>query len=130
MYANIPNPEGVKAVKTSRDNVKSLYTNIPNSEEVKALKTSHDNFPRKTITTKLIATFLPLILTLSNFAFNCKNYIQIKDCTMGTICAPSYVNIFMDHFERKCLSPVLQGLSLIYLKFIDDIFFTWTGSKD
>ena len=67
-------------MKTSRDNVKSLYTNIPNSEGVKALKISHDNFPRKTITTKLTATFLPLILTLSNFAFNCKNYIQIKDC--------------------------------------------------
>ena len=42
---------------------------------------------------------------------------------MGTICAPSYANIFMDHFERKYISPFLQGLSLIYLRFIDDIFF-------
>ena len=31
---------------------------------------------------------------------------------MGTICAPSYANIFMDHFETKYLSPFLRELSL------------------
>ena len=34
----------------------------------------------------------------------------------------------MNHFERKHISPFLQGLSLISLRFID-IFFIWTGSK-
>ena len=110
--------------------VKSLYTNIPNSKGIKAVKTSFDNFPRKTIATKLITTFLSLILTLSNFVFNCKNYIQIKGYAMGTICASSYTNIFMDHFERNYISPFLQGLSLIYLRFIDYMLFIWTGSKE
>ena len=36
----------------------------------------------------------------------------------------------MDHFERKFIYPFLGGLSLSHLKFIDDLFFTWTGSKD
>ena len=49
---------------------------------------------------------------------------------MGTICAPEYANIFMDHFERKYIYPFLEGLSLSYLRFIDNIFFIWTGSKD
>ena len=48
---------------------------------------------------------------------------------MGTICAPSYGNIFMDHFERKFIYPFIKTFSLIYLRFIDDIFFIWTGSK-
>ena len=48
---------------------------------------------------------------------------------MGTICAPSYANIFMDHFEKKLIYPFIKGLSLIYLRFIDDIFFIWTGNK-
>ena len=48
---------------------------------------------------------------------------------MGTICAPSYANIFMDHFERKFIYPFIKTFSLIYLRFIDDIFFKWTGSK-
>ena len=49
---------------------------------------------------------------------------------MGTIFAPAYGNIFMDHFEGKYIYPFLEGLSLSYLRFIDDIFFIWTGSKD
>ena len=36
----------------------------------------------------------------------------------------------MDHFKRKYISLFLQGLSLIYLRFIDDIFFIWTGGKE
>ena len=119
----------LKVVVTVPDNsclvsldVKSLYRNIPDSEVIKAVKTSLDSFSRKTITTKVITTFLSLILTLSNFTFNCKNYIQIKGCAMGTICAPSYANIFVDHFERKYSSLFLQELSLIYLRFINNIF--------
>ena len=49
---------------------------------------------------------------------------------MGTICAPAFANIFMDHFERKCIYPFLEGLSLRYLRFINDIFFIWKGCKD
>ena len=36
----------------------------------------------------------------------------------------------MDHFERKYKTPFLQGLSLIYLTFIGNIFFIWEGSKE
>ena len=48
---------------------------------------------------------------------------------MGTICAPSYANIFMDHFEGKFIYPFIKIFSYLYLRFIDDIVFTWTGSK-
>ena len=49
---------------------------------------------------------------------------------MGTICAPYYANIFIDHFEKKYIYPFLKGLSLIYLRFTDDIFFLRTGTKE
>ena len=48
---------------------------------------------------------------------------------MGTICAPSYANISMNHFERKFIHQFIKTFSLIYLRFVDDIFFIWTGSK-
>ena len=48
---------------------------------------------------------------------------------MGTICVPSYANIFMDHFERKFIYPFNKAFLLIYFMFIDDIFFIWTGSE-
>ena len=81
------------------------------------MKTSLDNFPRKTIATKVI-TSLSLILTLNNFVFDCKNYIQIRGCAMGTICAPSYANIFLDHFEIKCYVSVFTR-TFINLSTID-----------
>ena len=49
---------------------------------------------------------------------------------MGIICTPAYVNIFMDHFEINYIYPLLKWLSLSYLKFIDIVFFIWTGSED
>ena len=49
---------------------------------------------------------------------------------METICTPAYANIFMDHFERKYIYSFLEGLSLSYLRFNDNILFIWTGSID
>ena len=61
--------------------------------------------------------------------FNSRNYLQTKCGAMGTICAPSYTNIFMDHFEKKLIYPFINGFPLIYLRFIDDIFLIWIGNK-
>ena len=80
--------------------VKSLYTNIPNNEGIKAVREAYDNHPNKTVATKVIITFLSLILTLNNFVFNSINYLQIMGCAMGTICASAYANIFMPQFEK------------------------------
>ena len=49
---------------------------------------------------------------------------------MGTICAPSYANIFKDHFERKYIYPSIEGKSLTYSRYIDDIFLIQTGTKN
>ena len=49
--------------------VKLLYTSIPNNEVIASVKNKYDQYPNKTIPTKIIATFLALILTLNNFIF-------------------------------------------------------------
>ena len=68
-------------------------------------------------------------MTLNNFVFNGINYLQKKGCAMGTKCAPSYANIFMGWFEEKFIFPLLTNLSDFYLRFIDDIFLIWNGTK-
>lgn len=55
-----------------------------------AVKRAYDNYAKETTTTKVIATFLTLKLTLNNFVFDCIHYLQIKGCAMGTICVPAY----------------------------------------
>ena len=60
----------INAVKSTPKNsylvtmdVRSLYTNIPNAEEI-SVKRAFDNYSKKTTNTKVIKTFLALILTL------------------------------------------------------------------
>ena len=94
------------------------YTSIPDAEGVKTVKKLLDNYLKRTVATKVIRAFLALMLTLNNFMFNSTNYLQTRGCAMGTICAPSYANIFMDHFEKKTYIPIyhriLINLSQIY----------------
>ena len=110
--------------------VKALYKHVPNNEGIAAVKQKHDNYTKKTAATKVITTFLALILTLNNFIFNSKFYFQIKGCAMGTICAPTYTNMFMSEFEERYIYPLIKNKSSSYLRFIGDIFMVWTKSEN
>ena len=48
---------------------------------------------------------------------------------MVTKCVSSHANIFMGWFEEKFVFPLLTDLSDFYLRFIDDIFLIWNGTK-
>ena len=48
---------------------------------------------------------------------------------MGTICAPSYANIFMENFEKTHIYPFIENKTKLYLRYIDDIIMIWTGSE-
>ena len=71
---------------------KSLYTNIPNNEGIEAIREAYDKHPSKTVSTKVIVPFLSLICTLNNYIFNCFICLQVMGYAMGTICAPAYAN--------------------------------------
>ena len=48
---------------------------------------------------------------------------------MGTICAPSYANIFMPEFEENYIYPLIKNKSVIYLRYISNIFMVWIKSE-
>ena len=96
--------------------VKSVYTNIPNNEAIKAVREAYDNHPNNTVATKVITTFLSLILTLNKFVFNSINYLQIMGYAMGTICAPAHANIFMAQFEKQYIYPYIKNKSILYVR--------------
>ena len=102
--------------------LKPLSTSTPNSEGIKPEKASYENLTNTAVATNLITTFLALILTLNNFIFNLKYFLEIKGCAMRTICAPSYENLFMTSFEQKHMYLLIKGKSLTYFRYIDDIF--------
>ena len=48
---------------------------------------------------------------------------------MGTKCAPNYANLFMGVFEQNHIYNRIKNKSMLYLRFIDDIFFIWTSTE-
>ena len=88
--------------------VRSLHTNIPAAVGISAVKRAFDDYPKRTTTTKVITTFLTLILSLNDFKFDCVPYLQIKGRELGTICASTYANIFVTDFEFKYTYPYIK----------------------
>ena len=111
--------------------VTSLYTNIPNKEGVdsshQALLT-HKGLVNNPSNLSL-AELLWLVLSLNNFKFNGKNYLQIGGTAMGTRLAPSFANIFMYHFEKENVYPYFLQPAVWY-RYIDDIFMVWNHGLD
>ena len=100
-----------------------IYTNIPHKQGIEAAKQKLKK-SKPSITIKAILAFLKRILTLNNFVFNGINYRQKKVYAMG-----SYPNIFMGWFEEKFIFPLLTNFSNFNLRFVDDIFLIWNGTK-
>ena len=92
--------------------VKSPYINIQNNEDIKAVEESYEKYKEKMVSTNVIITFLSLILTLNNFVFISTHYLQTMGCAMGTI----YVQY-------------IKKMSLLYLRYNDEIFMIWKGTK-
>ena len=107
--------------------VRSLYTNIPNKEGIEAVETT---LKRKNIGTRIISTFLRLVLTLHKLVFNSQNYLQIKGCAWAQNVHQA-TQIYYGYVLRKIyISPLIEKISNFYLRFIDDIFLIWTGTTD
>ena len=104
--------------------VKSLHTNIPNQEGIDAVKSYLEN-------SETFRSFHSwLILTLNNFTFNDRNYLQTAGPSMGTKCATNYANPFMGEFEETFLYLHLTNTSSLYLRYIDDIFMISKGIEE
>ena len=111
--------------------VSSLYTNIPTVEGLRAaakLLAKHRNGGTEPRNHNLIR-MMKYVITLNNFRFNGKDYLQIGGTAMGTKCAPGYANCFMGDWEEKHVYTYpLQPL--LWKRFIDDIFMIWTHGED
>ena len=113
--------------------VSSLYTNIDHEEGAEICFKKLEEIKNKSIPSIIIINLIPIILNSNAFRFGNEYYRQITGTAMETPMAPNYANLFMDNFEQNLLHDYSQktGLSpLVWFRFIDDIFFIWTGNKD
>ena len=113
--------------------VTSLYTNI---DQVEGSDFCFEFMEKRTLKSSpsyIIKKLILLILRSNTMNFLGKYYHQIKGTAMGTPMAVNFANLFMANFETKLLSEFEKQTGekpLLWLRYIDDIFFVWQGSTE
>ena len=109
--------------------IKSLYTNVPVDEALKAVEFYFKRHPDNSRPDSTLLHIISTILSNNDFYFNDNLYIQTKGIAMGQPFAPSIANIYVGLMEEQFLQSCSKT-PLIWLRYIDDIFGIWEGTKD
>ena len=96
---------------------------------METLKEHKNVLPPETPAIPTLKIMMEFILKENCFQFLDGFYRQIHGTAMGSKCAPPYACIYMGSFESKKILP-LSNLILLWKRFIDDIFFIFTGSEE
>lgn len=113
--------------------VVNLYTSIPHTEGLHCIRDQLTLVPSLTNRDiNFLLSLLEIVLTENFFRFNNEFFLQIKGCAMGSSVAPSLANIFMSAFEDKFIfqDNPHHGAIKCWLRYVDDVFFLWTRSKE
>ena len=70
-----------------------------------------------------------LVLENNYFEFNDRIYRQKLGTALGTKLAPAYANLLMTRLEEKLLEASVDK-PLVWMRFIDDVFFIWTHGEE
>jgi hypothetical protein len=109
--------------------VTALYTNIPVDDGLNVFEKFLNIRQDKSVSTSFLMTLLKYVLTCNIFIFNNKFYWQKIGTSMGTKVAPTYACLFMGALEAIMLDKWKGIKPLLFKRYIDDIFFVWSGSK-
>ena len=109
--------------------VTSLYPSMPHKDGLQALYTKLEERKDKKVSSENLVDLAEFVLKNNYFEFNSDVYRQILGTAMGTKFAPPYACIFMDMVETEFLSQQ-EIKPLVWLWYIDDIFFIWLEGED
>ena len=109
--------------------VDALYTNIDIQSGLNSVQKIFQKYPDPNRPDEELLQLLDINLRRNDFVFNEKYYLQIKGTAMGKKFAPAYANIFMANWEEEVFAKC-QKKPMHYLRYLDDIWGIWTGSRD
>ena len=113
--------------------VESLYPNIDHEEGVAACEKFLNQRKNQKFPTSRIGKLIRMILSCNTLSFMSRFFHQIKGTAMGTPMAVNFANLFMASFEEAMLNEYFKQHGKrpnTWLRYIDDIFFVWTGSEE
>ena len=102
-----------------------IYPSIPHQAGLEALREALNKRKTHKVPTNKLIKMAEFVLKNSYFQFSDEVYQQISGTTIGTKFAPPYACIFIDQVEIKFLQTQ-KFQSLVWFRYIDDIFFIWT----
>ena len=104
-----------------------LYPNILHNEGLEAMHKALDTRQNPSISTESLVSLGKVVLDSNFFEFDGRVYKQKLGTAVGTKFAPAYVNLFMSRLEEELLSKC-EVRPWVWYRYIDDVFFIWTGS--
>ena len=108
--------------------VTALYTNMRFDRTLETVRTALQKHPDPKRPDDLLLKLLDITMRNNDFEFDGETYLQICGMAMGKTYAPGLADIYMEEFDEK--AHLYHILLHLYFRFLDDIFFIWTGSED
>ena len=109
--------------------VVGLYPSIPYEAGLEGLQEKLEERMEQNMPSSNLANMAEFILKNNYFEFDSKVKKQMFGTAIGTAFAPPYACIFMDKGESEFLEAV-DIKPWVWFRYIDDIFFIWTESKN
>ena len=109
--------------------VVGLYPSIPHGEGLEAMREALGRRVNPTVPTDTLAGLASLVLKHNYFEFNNKIYRQKLGMAIGMKFAPAYANLVMSGLEERLLEASADK-PLVWMRFIDDVFFIWTHGEE
>ena len=119
-------PEG--AILVTAD-VVGLYPSIPHGAGLEALRKRLNERETPRVPTEELIKMADFVLKNNLFEFNGGMKMQKLRIVIGTKFAPPYACTVMDAVELEYLTSQYRQ-PFLWLRYIDDIFFTWTHGKE
>ena len=122
-------PKKLKRLGKIPEGVVGLYPNIPHDLGFQSLWKRLNEMGICKVPTEEIIAMAKFLLKINYFEFNEKVCKQIPGTAIRTKFASPYVCIFMEEMEVSFLK-MQQFQLFIWLRYVDDIFFTWTHDEE
>ncbi|CAJ0933921.1 unnamed protein product [Ranitomeya imitator] len=112
--------------------VNSLYTSITHDKGIEATRYLLESSDMSIDSIQFCLDLLDIVLCENYFLYEDTFYVQKCGTAMGANVAPAYANAYVNLFEIKHVFPndLFSRFALGYHRYIDDIFFIWTGTSN
>ena len=107
----------------------SLYTNMRIDRTIETTRQAFIKHPVEGRPDAQLMKLLEITLRNNDFAFDKEVFLQICGTAMGKTYAPGLADLYLEEFDHVATTGY-QVIPLLFFRFIDDIFFVWTGTLE